>query len=81
MEKIIYIKQVKGTSRTTPKQRAVLKSLGVHGIGTKVFRKDTRALRGMLNLVQHLVAAELVEASVQKSIQSKKLSNSGYTIG
>jgi ribosomal protein L30 len=81
MEKIIYIKQVKGTSRTTPKQKAVLKSLGVYGIGTKVFRKDTRALRGMLNLVQHLVDAQLVDASVQKSTQGKRVDNRGYSIG
>ena len=81
MEKVIYIRQVRGTSRTTPKQKAVLKALGVHGIGTKVFRKDTRALRGMLNLVQHLVDAELVDSSTQKGLQSKKAANTGYTIG
>jgi len=81
MEKVIYIRQVRGASRTTPKQKSILKALGVHGIGTKVFRKDTRALRGMLNLVQHLVDAELVDSSTQKSLQAKKAANTGYTIG
>jgi large subunit ribosomal protein L30 len=42
-----------GSSRT---QRETLRSLGLRGIGSSVERRDGPELRGMLRVVDHLVA-------------------------
>jgi large subunit ribosomal protein L30 len=54
----VVIKQVRSTNGTNPKQRATLRSLRLGRIGRSVQRTDTPELRGMLNVVDHLVEVE-----------------------
>jgi large subunit ribosomal protein L30 len=54
----VVIKQVRSTNGTNPKQRATLRSLRLGRIGRSVQRADTPELRGMLNVVDHLVEVE-----------------------
>jgi len=79
MEKLIWIKQVRGTQQTIPEQKGTLKALGLHGIGTEAWVKDSRSARGMLNAIQHMVKTDLVDASAKKV--QKKTDNRGYVLG
>jgi hypothetical protein len=45
-----------------------------------IYRKDTRAMRGMLNHVQHWITAQQVEASPNPR-PAKMKKNPGYTLG
>ncbi len=45
---------------TTPKQRANLHGLGLKKIGNSRELEDTKAIRGMINVVSHMV--EVTEA-------------------
>jgi len=54
----VVIKQVRSANGTNPKQRATLRSLRLGRIGRSVQRTDTPELRGMLNVVDHLVEVE-----------------------
>jgi large subunit ribosomal protein L30 len=54
----LVIKQVRSTNGTNPKQRATLRSLRLGRIGRTVERPDTPELRGMLNVVDHLVEVD-----------------------
>lgn len=45
---------------TTPRQREVLRGLGLRRINSQVLREDTPSIRGMLNKVGHLVEVEPV---------------------
>ena len=58
----IIVKQIRGTSGQSKKNKAVLqRGLGLRRIGhTKEF-KDNNCIRGMVNKVSHLVSATLVE--------------------
>ena len=80
MAKSVLIKQVKGTQQVAAAQKEILKALGVRGVGSAIYRKDTRSLRGMLNRVQHLIEAEQVEASKTRR-PAKSPSLKGYKIG
>ncbi|NUS71974.1 MAG: 50S ribosomal protein L30 [Corynebacteriales bacterium] len=42
-------------------QRETLKSLGLRGINKVVVREDTPVVRGMINVVSHLVRVEEVK--------------------
>ncbi len=80
MGKAVLIKQTKAATQSDPKQRATLKALGVRGVGSRILRKDTTAVRGMLNKVQHLICAERVDES--KTIPSTKIGRGkGYRLG
>lgn len=72
MAKALKIRQVKSECQTTQMQRKTLKALGLRGLGSEVYRSDLRAVRGMLNQVQHLIAAEQVNGPVQKSSGDRK---------
>ena len=80
MAKAILIKQKKSMAQVSGIQRATIKALGLRGIGTSIFRSDTRALRGMLNKVQHLISAEQVERSKTNRPAAKKTPK-GYKVG
>ena len=54
----LVIRQVRSTNGTNPKQRATLRSLRLGRIGRTVRRADTPELRGMLNVVDHLVEVD-----------------------
>ena len=52
------IKQVRSTNGTSPAQRETLRSLRLGRIGRRVERPDSPELRGMLNVVSHLVEVD-----------------------
>jgi large subunit ribosomal protein L30 len=54
----LVIKQVRSTNGTSPAQRATLRSLRLGRIGRSVERTDSPELRGMLNVVGHLVEVQ-----------------------
>lgn len=81
MSKGILVKQTRGTSQTSDRQKATLKALGLRGIGSWIVRKDTRAIRGMLNQVQMWIDASLVDESEVQSLKAKRLNNKGYKLG
>jgi large subunit ribosomal protein L30 len=62
----LVIKQVRSTNGTNPKQRATLRSLRLGRIGRTVERPDTPELRGMLNVVDHLVEVDAEKAGSGK---------------
>ena len=51
----LVIKQVRSANGTSPAQRETLRSLRLGRIGRSVERPDSPELRGMLNVVSHLV--------------------------
>jgi large subunit ribosomal protein L30 len=51
----LLITQVRSANGANPKQRATLRSLRLGRIGRSVTRGDSPELRGMLNVVDHLV--------------------------
>ena len=54
----LVIKQVRSANGTSPAQRETLRSLRLGRIGRSVERTDSPELRGMLNVVGHLVEAD-----------------------
>jgi large subunit ribosomal protein L30 len=54
----LLIKQVRSTNGTSPAQRETLRSLRLGRIGRSVERPDSPELRGMLNVVGHLVEVD-----------------------
>ncbi len=57
-EKILKIKLVKGIAGTRSDQRATINGLGLRRVNQVVELVDTRAVRGMINKVNHLVRLE-----------------------
>jgi large subunit ribosomal protein L30 len=51
----LVVKQVRSTIGRAHPQHAVLKGLGLHGIGTQVTVANTPSFRGMIRKVFHLV--------------------------
>lgn len=45
---------------STPRQRAVLRGLGLGRVGSSVLRPDDPSIRGMVSKVAHLVEVEAV---------------------
>ena len=56
----LKITQVKGTVGTRKKQKDNLRSLGLTRIRHSVVQPDTPQVRGMINVVRHLVTVEEV---------------------
>jgi len=54
----LVIRQVRSTAGTSPVQRRTLRSLRLGRIGRTVERSDSPELRGMLNVVGHLVEVD-----------------------
>jgi large subunit ribosomal protein L30 len=54
----LVIKQVRSANGTSPAQRETLRSLRLGRIGRRVERSDSPELRGMLNVVSHLVEVD-----------------------
>jgi large subunit ribosomal protein L30 len=57
----LKITQVRGTVGARWKQRESLRSLGLRKIRQSVVREDNAQTRGLLAVVNHLVAVEAVE--------------------
>jgi len=79
MEKVVWVKQIRGTQQTEPRQKGTLRALGLRGIGTQSFIKDSRCVRGMLNVVQHMIQTDLVDA--KQTEKTAKKSSKGYKLG
>lgn len=77
MSKVLKITQIKGGLKAEPKQDATIRSLGLRGLGTTVYRADLKAIRGMLNKVQHVIEAVQVNGPVKPE---KKLAKKTYRI-
>mgnify|MGYP001374140440 CR=1 FL=1 len=57
----LKITLVHGLVNSKPKQRATVKTLGLHRIGESVVRDDSAANRGLVQVVRHLVTVEEVD--------------------
>jgi len=57
-DKSVKITLVKSTIGCLKKQKATVEALGLKKIGSSNVLKDTEALRGMINVVSHLVKVE-----------------------
>jgi large subunit ribosomal protein L30 len=55
----IIVTQRRGLSHKPEAQRLILKGLGLRRIGHTVALRDTPAIRGMIEKVQHLVDVEV----------------------
>lgn len=63
MSTVIKITQCRGLSHKPEAQRLIIKGLGLRRIGHTVTLRDTPAIRGMVEKVQHLVAVEVVKGT------------------
>lgn len=59
---VLQVKQTRSVAGRPHTQRAILKGLGLHGIGTEVQVQNTPSFRGMVKKVLHLVEVKEVEA-------------------
>lgn len=62
MAVVLKVKQTRSVAGRPATQRAILKGLGLHGIGTQVEVQNTPSFRGMVKKVLHLVEVNEVEA-------------------
>jgi large subunit ribosomal protein L30 len=58
MAEKLVIKQVRSANGANPSQRATLRTLGLHRIGSVVERPATPGFQGMVRAVRHLVEIE-----------------------
>lgn len=58
MAKEIRIKQVRSGCNAVKKQRDTLRALGLRHHQAEVVKQDSPAIRGMINVVSHLVVVE-----------------------
>ena len=56
----LKVTQTKSKIGGTQPQRETLRSLGLHRIGDSVVKADRPEIRGMIQMVRHLVAVEEV---------------------
>ena len=54
----IKITQVKSAIKRQEKQKLTIKALGIHRLNQAVEHTDTPQIRGMVNVVSHLVTVE-----------------------
>ncbi|MFP4082018.1 MAG: 50S ribosomal protein L30 [Candidatus Aminicenantes bacterium] len=59
-EKLLRVKLVRSLAGRPPKQREVVKGLGLRKINSEVMRRDSPEVWGMINKVHHLVSVEKV---------------------
>jgi large subunit ribosomal protein L30 len=57
----LKVTQIKSKIGGTSAQRDSLRSLGLHRIGDSVVKADRPEIRGMIQVVRHLVAVEEVQ--------------------
>ncbi|MBM7615285.1 50S ribosomal protein L30 [Alkaliphilus hydrothermalis] len=55
MAKAINIKLVRSVIGSLPKQRKTIEALGLKKIGQNVEKPDNPQIRGMINIVKHMV--------------------------
>jgi len=79
MAKVLIIEQIKSEIKLTPRLKDTLRAMGLHGMGTKVVRKDLRAIRGMLNKLHNVIRAEQVDEN-QAVLTKAKSGRKSYKI-
>ena len=57
----LKIKQTRSVIRQSKKQRLTMEALGLRRMHQTVIQKDTPQIRGMLNIVNHLVTIEEID--------------------
>ena len=55
ISKYIRIKQIKSCIGQSKKNKLLIKGLGLKGINKEVILKDSRAVRGIIFKIQHLI--------------------------
>ncbi len=55
---MLKITLVKSTNKAVAKQKATVTALGLKKIGSSVEKQDNAQIRGMINVVSHLVKVE-----------------------
>ena len=73
----LRVTQVKSTISHIGRNRATIRALGLHGIGSSVEIPDNEATRGMVRQVRFLVTVDEVDgttgsATAQETAQEKK---------
>ena len=58
MAKKLKIKQVRSTIGRLENQKRTMKALGIHRIGETVVHENSPAIRGMVEIVKHLVVVD-----------------------
>jgi len=81
MSKVLFIELKKSPSKLSPKQRLTLRALGLKKRGGMIIRKDLRAVRGMLNILQQVIEVQqLDQAQAEGLLKEKYSSNRGYKV-
>jgi large subunit ribosomal protein L30 len=73
----LKVTQVKSTISHIARNRATIKALGLHGIGSSVEVADNEATRGMVRQVRFLVAVEEVESVAGKASPAQGAAKAG----
>lgn len=80
MAKVFLIKQIRSTAQCEPSQKDTLRALGLKKMGHTIVKKDFRVIRGMLNVVQHLIEVKHMDAN-EVMVAPKKTNRVGYILG
>ena len=67
----LKIKLTKSFAGASFDQLATIRGLGLKKFGDERVLQDTKAVRGMVNKVRHLVSSEVVEAQAPKTARRK----------
>jgi len=57
----LKITQVRSTIKRQEKQKRTIEALGIKRLNDTVIQKDTPQIRGMINVVSHLVVVEEIK--------------------
>ena len=67
----LKVTQTRSTISHIARNRATIKALGLHGIGSTSIVPDNDATRGMVRQVRFLVSVEEVDEAASKAAKSK----------
>lgn len=68
----ILVAQKRSSIGQSKRTRRVVESLGLKGPGTERVHKDNNCIRGMINVVHHLVAYKFVEKPEIEKVSTRK---------
>jgi large subunit ribosomal protein L30 len=68
----LRVTQVRSTISHIERNRATIRALGLHGIGSSVEVPDNEATRGMVRQVRFLVTVDEVDGSPGRTAEEKK---------
>ena len=67
----LKVKLVKSSSSASERQLATIRGLGLDKFGSERVLKDTKAIRGMVDKVRHLVSSETVKEEPTVRVRRK----------